>query len=206
VRPALDGLAELAVDLRPAGEHLPRTLDGINSTLDAGVPALRGMPPFARSVRTAVVRLRTLVRDPNTRNSLRKLLDLVRPTNDLLSTFVPAQVTCNVLGLWSQNFGATFAAQGDGDGPDLPSIVLSGAGGLGEELQNAKPSPNVGINPLPNENESECESNNEPWSGKQQLNNPPGKQSATTRSTSPPPGVMARAAAAGLLDPIPGAP
>jgi hypothetical protein len=206
MRPALDGLATLAVDLRPAGENLPRTLDRVNSALTAGVPPLRGMPAFSRSLRTAFISLDTLVRDPNTTNSLRKLGDLVAPIGEVLSTFIPAQLTCNVLGLWSQPFAAQFGANGDGDGPTLPAVMLTSGGARAEGLQSSKPSANVGINPLPNENQNECESNNEPWSGKQQLNNPPGLQSTKTRDTSPPPGVMARAAAAGLLDLIQGAP
>lgn len=205
VRPALDGLSELATRLRPAGALLPATLDQVNSTLSAGVPALRQLPGFSQPLRTALTTLEALARDPNTTNSLRKLHDLIIPTNTLLATAVPAQVDCNVLANWGQGWYAVFGQNGDGQGPALPNLTLTGAGAIGEPLQNPKPSPNLGLNPLPNENASECEAGNEPWSGKQQLNNPPGLQSRSTRTTTPPPGVPALARSAGLLTPIPGA-
>jgi virulence factor Mce-like protein len=205
-RPALDGLARLAVGLRPAGQLLPATLDRVNSTLAAGLPPLRDLPGFSQPLRTGLITLEGFARDPNTIDSLRKLLDLIAPTNEVLSAAVPAQVDCNVLALWGQGIASEFGAQGTGQGPPLPNIVLTGAGAIGEQLQNAKPSVNLATNPLPNENQHGCESNNEPWSGHQQLNNPPGLLSSHTRSTSPPPGVTALARAAGLLRPIPGAP
>jgi virulence factor Mce-like protein len=203
-RPALDGLAQLAVDLRPAGALLPGTLAQINPTLAAGIAPLQELPGFSGPLRTALQTLEALARDPYTRDSLRKLTDLILPTNEVLSTFVPAQVRCDVLGLWGANFSSTFIGMGDGPGPGLPNLVITGSGAQGEGLQNARPSPNVGINPLPNETASECESGNEPWSGGQQLNNPPGLQSRSTRTTVPPPGVTALARGAGLLKPIPG--
>jgi ABC-type transporter Mla subunit MlaD len=204
--PALDGLARLAIALRPAGALLPTTLTQVNSTLTAGLPALRDLPGFSRPLGTAMQTLDALARDPNTTNSLRKLLDLIPPTNTVLSTFTPAQVHCNVLGLWTLNFSSAFDALGSGQGPVLPDAFLQGTGAIGEILQNAKPSPNVAIDPLPYENASQCQSGNEPWTGHQQLNNPPGLTSRTTRTTTPPPGVTALARAAGLLKPIPGAP
>jgi virulence factor Mce-like protein len=205
IRPALDGLATLAVGLRPAAGLLPGTLGEINSTLGAGVKPLRRLPGFSGYLGTALGALQGLAADPNTNDSLRKLLDLVTPTNEVLSTFVPAQVNCDVLGLWGDNFSSTFTGQGDGQGPGLPNLVITGAGALGEALQNARPSPNLAINPLPNETQQECESGNEPWTAHQQLNNPPGLQSRVTRLTTPPPGVSELARTAGLLQPIPGA-
>jgi hypothetical protein len=72
-------------------------------------------------------------------------------------------------------------------------------------LQSARPASNLSLNPLPHENAQECEAGNETWSGRQQLNNPPGPQSASTRQTVPPPGVRTLAARAGLLAPVEGA-
>jgi virulence factor Mce-like protein len=204
VRPALTGLAQLATALRPAGGLLPGAAAQITSTLNAALPALRDVPPFARPLQTALETVSALARDPYTTGSLRKLRDLALPTDTTLSTFTPAQVHCDVFGQWGQWFGGTFGDIGDGVGPSLPNLTLTGAGALGEQLQNAKPSPNLNTNPLPNETAQECESGNEPFTGKQQLNNPAGIQNAPERDTAPPPGVVALARTAGLLRPIAG--
>lgn len=200
VRPALNGLAGLAGDLRPAGRVLPRTLGEINSTLTAGKRPLRELPRFSDRLRTALVAVDGLSRDGETDGSLRKLTDLAQATSGLLSALVPAQLSCNVIGLWGAGFSSVFSALGSGQGPALPNLVLTTAGARNETLQNPRPSSNVGINPIPNEDEQECESGNEPWDGRQQLNNPAGDQSRETRETTPPPGVRELARRVGLLD------
>jgi hypothetical protein len=144
-------------------------------------------------------------RDPYTGDALRKLSDLITPTNTVLSSFTPAEVDCNAISQWAINFSSNFLGLGDGEGPALPDLDVTGAGAFLEPLQNAKPSPNLAINPIPHENQSECEAGNEPYSGRQQLNNPPGLQSRSTRTTVPPPGVTDLARGAGLLKPIAGA-
>jgi virulence factor Mce-like protein len=198
-RPALDGLARLAVNLRPAARRLPGTVDQINATLAAGVPALKALPALTPPLSSALQRLDKLSRDPNTSGALRKLTELLTATRGALSILVPAQVHCNVVSLFVQGFAGTFGTLGTGDGPSLGGLFLGETGALGEELQNAKPGINVGANPLPHLNASECESGNEPWTDKQQLGNPVGLQSNKSRDTAPPPGVAARAAAAGLM-------
>jgi virulence factor Mce-like protein len=202
-RPALDGVAELSAALRPAGEVLTPALKEANLTLSAGVRPLRELPGFSGQLRTALNSLKGLARDPITNDALRKLLDLVTSTNTLLSVFTPAQVYCNVLGLYG-SFGALFGELGDGAGPAIPLLTLTGAGAAGEQFQNPHPSRNLNINPLPTENATECQSGNEPWTGAQHLNNP-GPTGHTTRTNPLPPGVKAFATAAGLLNPISGA-
>jgi phospholipid/cholesterol/gamma-HCH transport system substrate-binding protein len=202
-RPALNGLARLAVDLRPAAQILPQSLLQANLALSAGVRPLREFPGFSRPLRTALGALEGLARDPVTVDALRKLRDLVNPTNGVLSVVTPAQVYCNVLGLYG-SFGSLFGQLGDGNGPAIPLLTLTGAGAIGEQLQNPRPSVNLNLNPLPVENASACQSGNERWTGAQHLNNP-GPTGNTTRNTVPPPGVVNDARAAGLLDPIPGA-
>lgn len=198
-RPALDGLARLAVRLRPAGRELPQTLREVNSTLVAGIRPLRTLPRLTSALGTALARLDTLSRDPNTSGALRKLADLTRHLRTALSHTVPAQVHCNVISLFTQGFAGVFGGLGVGDGPSLGLLFVGEAGATGEALQNAKPSPNLGNNAISNNNADECEAGNEPWTGKQQLGNPPGLQSKTTRDTVPPPGVLDRAREAGLM-------
>jgi virulence factor Mce-like protein len=201
VRPALDGLAQLVVDLRPAGRVLPAALSQINSTLAAGVPPLREIPSFSDHLTSALANLNTLSLDTSTNGSLRKLTDLGSAARGALSVLVPAQVNCNVISLFTSGFAGVFGTLGTGNGPSLGALFLEDTGAVGEALQNARPSPNVGINPIPIENQQSCQAGNEPWTGKQQLGNPSGLQSTTTRPTVPPPGVAALAQKAGLLTP-----
>lgn len=197
--PALHGLAQLVADLRPAGRALPATLSQLNTTLAAGVRPLKQIPTFSRDLGTALATLDELSRDSATSGSLRKLTDLASAGRGAISLLVPAQVYCNVVSLFTQNFAGTFGTLGTGDGPALTGLYLEDTGAIGEALQNARPSPNVGINPIPIENQSQCQAGNEPWTGKQQLGNPVGSTSRTTRATVPPPGVEALAQQAGLL-------
>jgi phospholipid/cholesterol/gamma-HCH transport system substrate-binding protein len=199
VRPGLDGLARVAVALRPAGRVLPRTLRRVNATLSAGAPALRALPALEAPLGTALGALDRLSRDSNTDGSLRKLTDLASAARGALVQLVPAQVHCNVISLFAQGFAGTFGTLGTGEGPALGALFLAETGAQGENLQNARPSANAGINPLPNVNEHECEAHNEPWTGRQQLGNPPGLQSKRVRPTVPPPGVPELARRAGLL-------
>jgi len=203
VRPGLDGLARLANDLRPAAREIPASLRQVNSTLRAGVAPLRALPSLERPLRSALVALDTLSRDKNTDGALRKLADLASSTTTAISALVPAQVHCNTLSLFLQGFAGVFGTQGTDQGPALASLFLSTAGGQNEALQNAKPSANIGMDPLPRMNAQECESGNEPWTNRQQVGSPPGLQPARGRPTAPPPGVRELAQRAGLLtDPV----
>jgi virulence factor Mce-like protein len=199
VRPGLDGLAQLVVDLRPAARALPATLNQINSTLAAGVRPLKEIPTLSGDLGTALVTLDALSRDPATTGSLRKLTDLASASREAIGLLVPAQVYCNVISLFTQGFAGTFGTLGTGEGPSLGGLFFEETGAQGEDFQNARPSPNLGTNPLPNENQNGCSAGNEPWTGKQQLGNSPGVQNRTTRTTVPPPGVEAFARNAGLL-------
>jgi phospholipid/cholesterol/gamma-HCH transport system substrate-binding protein len=205
VRPALDALANLVVALRPAGRLLPGSLGRLNAVLAAATRPLAEVQPFATDLGMALRALTKLSRAPATSGALRKLHDLEAPTEQVLSVLTPAQVSCNVLAMWGQYASSAFLAFGSQQGPALANLVVAGLGAHGEMLQSARPASNLSLNPLPNENAQECEAGNETWSGRQQLNNPPGPQSASTRQTVPPPGVRTLAARAGLLAPVEGA-
>lgn len=203
-RPGLDGLGQLAVELRPAGALLPGALDRANGALTTGAPALRTLNTFSGPLRRALAALDGLATDPNTISSLRKLPDLARPTNTVLAQFTPAQVHCNVIALATQGVAAGFGTLGTGDGPSLPESSVESVGALGEELQQAHPSSNIEMNPIPLENASQCQAGNEAFTGRQELAGPSAPTVDATRTTTPPPGVEVLARAAGLLKPIPG--
>lgn len=77
---------------------------------------------------------------------------------------------------FTYNFGE-FWSLGVGEGPAIVPFAFTTAGAIGETFQNAKPSPNVGINYYPHENAKECEAGNELHDGvSQKLNNVPGAQ------------------------------
>jgi virulence factor Mce-like protein len=204
-RPGLESLAALVVALRPAGRLLPDSLGRLDAVLAAGLDPLAQIPPFARDLGSALTAVSSLSRAPSTGGSLRKLLDLELPTGQVLSVLTPAQVACNTLGMWGQYASSAFLGFGSGQGPALGDLVVTGLGANGEMLQSSRPASNLALNPLPHENAQECEAGNEPSSGRQQLNNPPGLQSSRTRETVPPVGVRALAARAGLLSPVEGA-
>ncbi|WP_372789392.1 MlaD family protein [Paraconexibacter sp.] len=199
IRPGLDGLARLTVDLRPAARALPASLRQINATLREGVPPLRALPALERPLRTALLALDRLSRANDTDGALRKLRDLAATSSKAISALVPAQIHCNTLSLFLQGFAGTFGTQGTDHGPALASLFLSTTGAENEGFQNARPSRNIGMNPLPRMDATECESGNEPWTGRQQIGSPAGQQPASTRPTAPPPGVADLARKAGLL-------
>jgi virulence factor Mce-like protein len=202
--PALDNLGRLVVALRQGGALLPGAVADLNATLSAGIEPLNQVPAFSAPLHRALAALDSLASDHAANRSLAKLSTLATATDGVLSALTPAQVDCNVLGTWSQYFGSMWGGLGDGQGPALANLLVTSDGAEGEELQNARPSPNVAINPLPIEDQQQCQSGNEPFTGHQQLNNPSGVLSRSTRTTVPPPGVTALARKAGLLKPITG--
>ena len=198
--PSLNTLANVAAGLRAAGRLLPGALTVINTTLQAGVRPADELPTFAGHLTASLRSLNTLSRAPSTGGAVRKLTDTLTSAATTLNVLTPAQVYCNVLGIFGLNFASSFGELGTGNGPSIADIGVTTAGALGEELQNAKPSPNVAINYLPTENSKGCVSGNEPYTGRQSLSNPPGVTSTNVPNTSPPPGVTALARRAGLLN------
>lgn len=204
-RPALAALAELAEELEPAGARLKGALGGANAAARAGVPVTWRLSGVARRLRPALEQLDSLARVPETKDSMRKLAEMLLPTRRFARHVADAEQFCHALSLWSQTLGGALAAIGPPEGPALPSIAITSDGAQAEAFQQSEPSPDLHSNPIPNVDARECESNNEPWAaGEQQLNNPKGLQSRRTRPVSPPPGVRALAEKAGLLDPIRG--
>jgi ABC-type transporter Mla subunit MlaD len=199
IQPALDGLAQATVDLRAAARLLPSALPQIASTLDAGVPPLRQLPPLAIDLSNALDALRTLSANPVTSGSVRKLTDVANTTETTLQVLGPAQEQCNAFSLWAQDLSSVFGDLGVGKGPAVGNLVVDILGAFLEPVQDKAPSPDIAINYIPHETQSECESGNEPYTGQQQLTNPPGLQSNQTAASSPPPGALQLAQSAGLV-------
>lgn len=201
-RPAFDGIARLADELRPAGRVLSPSLRAANGALGAGVQPLRSVPRFSGALRGAMSALTALGRQPTSDRSLLRLEDLMKQFDRVLEVLTPAQVHCNVIGLATQNFSSYTGSLGSGNGPSMWNFVLDTSGAQTDGIQAKEPAPDLRLNYVPHENASECESNNEPDVGSRQaFGNPPGLQPNSTRETTPPPGALARARAAGLLAP-----
>lgn len=202
----LRALSRLVDRLHQVGPRLPNLLHQINSTLSAGTRPLAQLPAFSGALRAALARLGALSAAPSTGQSLQLLNTAVSSAEPLLATLTPAQVDCNVIGIWGPNFASTFGAIGIGEGPSMANIGLTTLGADEEELQHAAPSPNIAINYQPTENASQCQSGNEQYNGTQQLSSPPATEGKSVPNTSPPAGVLQLAKNAGLLNSPPGTP
>lgn len=200
VQPGLDGLARTARALRPGAAVLPLALARINAALASGAPALRGLPRLSGPLRTVLIALSSLARDPATSGALRKLGELLPSFGLTVSALGEAQRQCNVLALAGQNFGGFVGGIGTGAGPSFWNLGISTHGAQSDGYQAKEHAPDLAVNYTPHENRHECESGNEPDpNGKQAIGNPAGLQTNHARRTTPPPGTLALARKAGLL-------
>ena len=199
--PALGGLARIAGQLQAPARLLPGTLQATNTTLAAGAPALGALAPFADTLRSTLSVLQRTVSQPLVPGAVRQLVALFNGGAAGIAGFESAQVHCNTVGLWGTDFGGAWLKLGFPGGPNLIPIAVTHIGAQGEILQHAAPSPNAANNYVAHENGQECEAGNEPYTGKIAIGNPPGQQVDSARPTSPPAGVLAYAARAGLLTP-----
>jgi virulence factor Mce-like protein len=172
VTPVLDDASALARALRPGTRVLPRASRELAGAVTEGTPVLGHTPPFADRLGTAMRVLGRVAKDPAAAGSLRQLIDTVRSLRVTLQTLEPAQVHCNVGGRWAANFGGAFE--------DANSLGHFLNGQLVADPLQATPSsadtPDLHVNPTPNEDATECEAGNEPYLPGRQLGNPPGKQ------------------------------
>lgn len=203
----LDALADLTVRLRRGGALLPATVAGVNATLRAGVRPLHALVPFSATLATTLATVRSLSGVPTTAGALRQLAVALQASDPLLASLTPAQLDCNVIGLYGRNFSSAWGSIGTGIGPSYVIAGVVTGGALGEELQSPKPAPDLHINYLPHEDAAECESGNEPYSTSSiDLANPAGDQSRSIPRTAPPPAVSSLAQSAGLFTPTPTSP
>ena len=197
-RPVLGDAAAIAKDLRPGAKLLPLATRRLSDSVRATTPVLRRVPGFSTGLRTALAALDRLARNPSTPAAVRKLTTTVQTLDNTLQVLLPAQLTCNIVGLSTRNLGDVVAF-GNADGSALNALFMLG---LNQQLQSAGPAANLHANPTPNNNARECESGNEPYLPGKQIGNPDGLQPKTTEITKPPASATRRARAAGLLKEI----
>src|SRR5581483_10622890 len=104
----------------------------------------------------------------STGGALRKLGDLMAATEQTLAVLTPAQVYCNVIGLFGQSTSSAILSAGAGEGPAVGVFGLASYGNSTDAIQSAKPGPDAHVDNLPTENASECQSGNEPFSASTQ--------------------------------------
>lgn len=200
-RPALQRVTRLSVALVPAAQALPSALGRLDAALRTGTPALDNASTALAPVRSSLRAVASVSRRPATDGAVRKLGELSSATSRILNVLLPAQTQCNLIPLFFQEFSSVFGVLGVGDGGSLVNLAIDRVGATGDQVQSATPAPNLHSNYVPHENRDECEAGNEPYDGARQLlGNPPGKQRAQTRESTPPPLVLDRARSAGLLD------
>lgn len=202
-QPGLNATARVFTQLRPAARELPGALRAANGALTAGMPALRRLPPFAKALQSALAEVRVLASKHSTDGAVRKTTELFATDAPLFDALNQMQTTCNSLGIWATGFSSVFGDVGTAEGPALAQIEVTTLGANGETVQSAKPATDLSNNQYAHNNNQECESGNEPWTGRQQRTNPPGLQPKKTLVTAPPTGVLDLARGAGLIGPEP---
>jgi virulence factor Mce-like protein len=196
--PVLDDAAALSRGLRPAARLLPSASRRLADATEASLPVLRDTT--GRTLGATFASLDRFARDPAALGSSRKLLDALNLLAPNLRYLAPAQLVCNIAGLYLRNLGSTLS-EGDASGSWLRFIPLPGNDH--QTYQAATPDPQLHLNFYANENASECEAGNEPYAPGQLIGNPPGNQSTAAPQTAPPPGVPELARRVGLFDPAP---
>jgi virulence factor Mce-like protein len=195
IGPVLDDASAIARAIRPGTRLLPGATRRLSTAIGAGAVTLRQQRGFGNTVR-GLVRATRIIDVNRASSTLRNLVATVQTLGSALRTFNPAQVQCNGAGLWARNV-PNMASEGDANGAWLTAQTIFSI--PGQSLQSPGPSPDLHANPYPNENETECESGNEPYLPGQQIGNPGGDQPNHTQDTAPPAEATALARQAGLL-------
>jgi len=201
--PVLRDAREIVQGLKPAAGLLPRTAQHLDAVLRAAPSTFRLVGPVATDLEAALSATKALARDPASTETFKIL-----GSNDLgtfgasvfvglgaiLDTVAPAQLSCNVTGLWVNNFASSLS-EGDAGGGWLRFSPLFDTNQM---LQTGTPSPDLHIDYYPKENSSECQAGNEVYSGAQKIGDP-GPTSNKVDNTTPPPGVLEEGRKAGLV-------
>jgi virulence factor Mce-like protein len=200
--PVLADAAALSRAIRPATELLPSASRKFAASLTGALGPLRSEPTALADVFAATLRGIDGLASfrPFVKQDLGSLFLTVTVLGSSLKTIMPAQVDCNVAGLWTRNLASTVS-EGDSAGT---WVALAPIFQPSEIFQASKPSSTLHTNYYPNENASECESGNEPYLPGQRIGNVPGDQSKKVELTAAPAAATDRARKAGLLDHIAG--
>ncbi len=160
---------------------------------------LERTPAFADSLGSTLAQLGTLARDPDAARSVAKLITTVTTLRPTLETVLPSQTQCNLLPVAFRNAYSAVSV-GDTEGAWFSQQQIFNSG---QDTQAKEPAPNLHLTPTPHQNTQECEAGNESYVPGQHIGNPAGLQRNATEETTPPAGVPALAARAGLMGTAP---
>jgi phospholipid/cholesterol/gamma-HCH transport system substrate-binding protein len=191
----LTDAAAIARSIRPGTRLLPEASRRLANAVETTTPVLSRLPGVLGPLRTTLAAFESAAGEARSSGALNGLLATVASLGDTLRVLTPPQVYCNVGGLWARNLPNVLSV-GDSVGTWLTAVLVTQ---VGQMLQSPQPDPSLHATPYPNENANECEAGNEPFAPGQFIGNPAGNQSRTTEPTSPPPGALDRARAAGLI-------
>jgi virulence factor Mce-like protein len=201
--PGLVDAQKLLARLAPAASLLPAALAQVDGIATQATPVFRRVPQLIGPLRSTLTAVDRLAKDPTSTGAFK-----IIGNNDLasfaasgfvglgaiLKSAEPGQKRCNLEVPWLLNFSSALM-EGDSAGAWLRTFEIFDPAEL---LPAAKPASTLHVNYYPREDATDCAAGNEPYLPGQQFGNPPGQQ-FSFEQTSPPPGVLARAAAAGLL-------
>jgi virulence factor Mce-like protein len=201
--PALTHARELLARLAPAASLLPAAITQVDGIATEATPVFRKAPQLVSPLKATLHAVDALARDPYSTGAFK-----IIGNNDLasfaasgfvglgaiLKTAEAGQRKCNLEVPWLLNF-ANALGEGDSTGPWLRTFEIYDPAEL---LPAAKPASTLHANYYPREDATDCAAGNEQYLPGQRFGNPPGGHSGFEQ-TSPPPGVMARAARAGLV-------
>jgi virulence factor Mce-like protein len=193
LRPVLSDAAMLTRGLQPAAPKLATVTGELAAAFETATTVLRRAPGPLAGLSSTLSRLG--VAAGPFREALKVLTPAVTSLTSILDLFEPAQVYCNVGGLFVRNVDSAFS-DGDSTG-SWYRIVLIGLP-AGQYLQEPAPAANLHMDYYPVENQHECQAGNEPYKPGQDIGDP-GPTSNTTQLTYPPPGVTQLAQKAGVL-------
>lgn len=179
INPVLDDAAYIARAIRPGSRFIPPSTFRLARALEVGTPVLERTPPLSSRLREALDAVEDLARRDNVNELAEGLLDTMPPLRSLLSDLAPAQLQCNVFGLYGTNL-TQAVTEGDEGGTWLAAMLMLN---VPEMLQSPEPVDNLHLNELPRQNAQECEAGNEPYRPGQQIGNPGGQQSGHVPDT-----------------------
>ena len=202
-QPVLADAASIVRDLKPAAALLPTASGRLDAILVTATPVFKRVPRLAAALQTALVAVGVLAHDPATIESFNVL-----GSNDLASfgssafiglgailrAIAPAQFACNVAGIWARNLGS-YISEGDAAGTwqrTVPVISIT------QSALASQPASDLHANPYPIEQGGQCQGGNEPYRPGQHIGSSQ-QTGSTVDNTLPPPGVLDRGRAAGLV-------
>jgi virulence factor Mce-like protein len=190
VTPVLVSATRLVDDLRPGVAVLPTASRRLAATFQAGTPVLKRADGLADRLAATLGALHTLVRDPATTGSVTELTKTLQTTIPLLQYINPAQVRCNVLGLYFRD-APSVIGEGDDNGNWFRFMPMQNTP---DTQYSGKVSPGLHADPYGSTGQDgHCVAGNEKFVPGTQIGTPPDASSApaSNPATSPPADALA---------------